>query len=170
MATIEYQPRGRGFEVRLAAGSLELVVRGTGLHHGDPEVCGSSELTGNVALVALVFGYAANELAYRRSRPPEKRMSHREAAGVERKDVLGLADLVVRLDERTVSAWCSGCFTKTTRRPGERFQSAQPERPSVRNPVAFRLPSVVKTAGSALWSVRRRLSPSRSFVRWGAPP
>lgn len=116
MATVEYQPQGRGFEVQLAAGSLELVVRGTGLHDGDPEICGSSELTGNVALVALVLGYAANELAYRRSRSPEKRVSHRKAADVERKDVLGLSDLVVRLDERTVSAWCSGCFTKTTRR------------------------------------------------------
>ena len=34
MATLEYDPRGRGFEVRLAAGSLELVARGTGLHDG----------------------------------------------------------------------------------------------------------------------------------------
>src|SRR5665647_381265 len=116
MATLEYQPRGRGFEVRLAAGSLELVARGTGLHDGDPEFSGSPELTGNVALVALMLGYAANELAYRRLRSPEKRASHRKAADVERKDVLALADLVVRLGERTVSAWCSGCFSKTTHR------------------------------------------------------
>ena len=116
MATLEYQPRGRGFEVRLAAGSLELVARGTGLHDGDPEFSGSPELTGNVALVALMLGYAANELAYRRLRSPEKRASHRKAGDVERKDVLALADLVVRLGERTVSAWCSGCFSKTTHR------------------------------------------------------
>ena len=56
MATLEYQPRGRGFELRLAAGSLELVALGTGLHDGDPEVSGSPELTGNVALVALMLG------------------------------------------------------------------------------------------------------------------
>lgn len=116
MATVEYQPRGRGFEVRLAAGNLNLVVRGTGLHDENPEVCGSSELTSNVALVALLFGYAANELAFRRSRSTEKRASYSNAADGERKDVLALADLVVRLDERAVSAWCSGCFTKSTRR------------------------------------------------------
>ena len=114
MATLRYQPRGRGFELQLAAGSLELVARGTGLHDGDPEVSGSPELRGSVALVALTLGYAANELAHRRLRSPEKRASHREAADVERKDVLALADLVVRLGERTVSAWCSGCLSKTT--------------------------------------------------------
>ena len=75
---------------------------------------GSPELEGNVALVALVLGYAANELGYRRLRSPEKRASHRKAADVERKDALALADLVVRLGLRTVSAWCSGCFSKTT--------------------------------------------------------
>ncbi|HZL06255.1 MAG TPA: DUF726 domain-containing protein, partial [Coriobacteriia bacterium] len=83
---------------------------------GDPEVAGSPELTGNVALVALVLGYAANELAYRRSRSPEKRASHRKAADVERNDVLALADLVVRLGDSAVSAWCSGCFSETEHR------------------------------------------------------
>lgn len=114
MATIEYQSRGLGFEVRLAAEDLELVASGTGLDDENPEVSGSPELEGNVALVALVLGYAANELAYRRLRSPEKRASHRESADVERKDALALADLVVRLGVRTVSAWCSGCFSKTT--------------------------------------------------------
>lgn len=116
MATIEYQPRGRGFEARLTAGGVELVARGSGLDDGDPEVCGDPELTDNVALVALVLGYAANELAYRRSRSPEKRASHRKAADVERKDGLALADLVTRLGEETISDWCSGCFTKTAHR------------------------------------------------------
>ncbi|WP_411285933.1 DUF1622 domain-containing protein [Lapillicoccus sp.] len=45
-------------------------------------------------------------------------------------------------------------------------------RPLAARPIgaSFRCPSVVKGSGSALWSVRRRLSPSRSFVWWGAPP
>jgi len=116
MATIEYQPRVPGFEVRLAAGSLELVARGTDPLDGDPAVTGSPELAGNVALVALLLGYAANELAYRRSRSPEKRASHRKAADVERNDVLALADLVVRLGDSAVSAWCSGCFSETEHR------------------------------------------------------
>lgn len=116
MAGVEYQPRGQGFEVQVTAGSLKLVARGMGLHDGDPEVSGSPELTGNVALVALLLGYAANELAYRRLRSPEKRASHRKAADVERRDVLALGDLIVRLGERTVAAWCSGCFNKTTHR------------------------------------------------------
>jgi hypothetical protein len=116
VTTIEYRPRGRGFEVRLAAEGLKIVACGTGLDDGDPVVTGSPELAGNVGLVALLLGYAANELAYRRLRSPEKRASHREAADVERKDLLAFADLVARLGERTVSAWCSGCFSKTTHR------------------------------------------------------
>jgi pimeloyl-ACP methyl ester carboxylesterase len=66
--------------------------------------------------MALILGYAANELAYRRSRSPEKRVSHRKAADVERKDALTLADLVVRLGDQRASAWCSGCFAKTMHR------------------------------------------------------
>jgi pimeloyl-ACP methyl ester carboxylesterase len=114
MATMEYQARGRGFEVRLAAGDSELIVCGTGLGDSDPEVTGKPELTDNVALKALVLGYAANELAYRRSRSPEKRASHRKAADGDRKDTLALADLIARLSDRTTTAWCSGCFSKTT--------------------------------------------------------
>lgn len=116
MTTVQYRPRGQGFEVRLATGDLEIVACGRGLDDGHPEVVGSPELTGNVALVALLLGYAANELAYRRLRSPEKRASHREAADVERKDLLAFADLVARQGERTVSAWCSGCFSGTTHR------------------------------------------------------
>jgi pimeloyl-ACP methyl ester carboxylesterase len=116
MTTFEYQPRGRGFEVRLAAGSLELVACGTNLLDGDPEVTGSPELTGNVALVALVLGYAANELAHRRSRSPEKRASHRKAADGAREDAIALADLVVQLEDLRVPAWCSGCLSKTEHR------------------------------------------------------
>ena len=116
MAEIEYLPRGRGFEVRMAAAHHGLVVRGTGPDDASPEIVGSPELSGNVALVALVLGYAANELGYRRSRSPEKRAGHCEAAEVQRKDALALADLVVRQAERTVSAWCSGCFSKTMHR------------------------------------------------------
>lgn len=116
MAELAYLPWDGGFEVRLAAGHHELVVRGTGPDDAHPEVIGSRELSDNVALMALVLGYAANELGYRRSRSPEKRAGHREAADVERKDALALADLVARQGERTVSAWCSGCFSKTTHR------------------------------------------------------
>ena len=116
MATIEYRPRGRGFEVGLTADGHEVVVRGTGLRDEEPEVSGSRELTSNVALMALILGYAANELAYRRLRSPEKRLSHRKAAEVEHKDALTLADMAVRLDGRTASAWCSGCFAKSTHR------------------------------------------------------
>ncbi|WP_199424361.1 DUF726 domain-containing protein [Actinotalea solisilvae] len=66
--------------------------------------------------MALVLGHAANELAYRRSRSPEKRANHRKAADVERKDAIALADLVVRPGDRVVTEWCSGCFAKTKHR------------------------------------------------------
>jgi pimeloyl-ACP methyl ester carboxylesterase len=116
MAELSYLPHGRGFELRLAAAHHELVLRGKGPNDSHPEVVGSPELSDNVALVALMLGYAANELGYRRSRSPEKRAGHREAADGERKDAHALADLVVRQGDRTVSAWCSGCFSKTTHR------------------------------------------------------
>lgn len=115
MATIGYTPRGHGFEVRLAAGSAELVASGSGLD-AEPDVSGDQELTRNVALVTLVLGHAANELAYRRSRSPEKRANHRKAADVERKDAIALADLVVRPGDRCVTAWCSGCFSRSEHR------------------------------------------------------
>lgn len=115
MAAIVYTPRGRGFELRLTAGTLELRAEGAALE-AEPVVTGDSKLTGNVALLALVLGYAANELAYRRSRSPEKRKNHRKAADVERKDAIALADWVVRLSERSVSGWCSGCFAQTDHR------------------------------------------------------
>jgi pimeloyl-ACP methyl ester carboxylesterase len=116
MATIEYTPRGGGFEVRLTVGGLELLARGSSLDDSEPDLTGSPELKGNLALVALLLGYAANELAYRRSRSPEKRVSHRKAAAMERKDLLALTDFVARLDDRTTTAWCSGCFTRAIRR------------------------------------------------------
>jgi pimeloyl-ACP methyl ester carboxylesterase len=116
MTDLTYIPRGGGFEVRLAVGHHELVAQGTGPDDAHPEVLGSAELSDNVALVALVLGYAANELGFRRSRSPEKRVGHREAADVKRKDALALTDLVVRQGERTISAWCSGCFSKTSHR------------------------------------------------------
>ncbi|SOC50284.1 Protein of unknown function [Blastococcus aggregatus] len=116
MHELNYLPRSGGFEVRLDVGHHELVARGTGPDDAHPEVLGSTELADNVALVALVLGYAANELGFRRSRSPEKRAGHREAADVERKDALALADFVVRLGERTVRAWCSGCFSETAHR------------------------------------------------------
>ena len=115
MATLGYTPRGRGFEVELIAGALGLVARCTELDRA-PEVTGHPELKRNVALVALVLGHAANELAYRRSRSPEKRANHRKAAGVERKDAIALAELVIRLGDHSVSEWCSGCFARTEHR------------------------------------------------------
>ena len=116
MATLEYQPRGRGFEVRLATERYEVVATGTGLDDSEPAVSGSSELKDNVALMALLLGYAANELYYRRLRSEEKRKSRREAADVEHKDARALADMVEKLGERTVREWCSGCFSKAARR------------------------------------------------------
>lgn len=115
MATVDYMPRGRGFEVRLAAGPLEFVAQGTGLDC-EPEVTGDPELLANIALVALVLGHAANELAYRRSRSAEKRANHRKAADVERKDAIALAELVLLLEDQQVYEWCSGCFAKTVHR------------------------------------------------------
>ncbi|WP_143447892.1 DUF726 domain-containing protein [Kineosporia sp. R_H_3] len=114
MATVDYRPQGLGFVVRLEAGSLQLCVEGRGVGDGDSQVSGDPELTRNVALMALALGFAANEMAYRRSRAAEKRASHRAAADAARKDLLGLADMVVRLGDRTVTAWCSGCFEKTS--------------------------------------------------------
>lgn len=115
MATIDYRPRGRGFEVRLVVGHLELVARGADLDT-EAEVTGDPELLANIALVALVLGHAANELAYRRSRSVEKRASHRKMADVERKDAIALAHLVVRCGDHSVTEWCSGCFAKTVHR------------------------------------------------------
>lgn len=115
MATIDYTPRGRGFEVRLSVEGLEIIARGAGLEEA-PSLSGDPELIGNVALVALLLGYAANELAYRRSRSTEKRANHRKAADDERKDAVALARLVVRMENEQVDEWCSGCFARTARR------------------------------------------------------
>src|SRR4051812_34975901 len=116
MAELAYVPQGGGFEVRLAHGQHELVVQGTGPDDRNPRFTGSPALWDNVALVALVLGFAANQLGYRRSRSPEKRAGHREAADVQQKDALALAELVLRQGERTTRAWCSGCFSQTVHR------------------------------------------------------
>lgn len=116
MATLTYTPRKLGFELELVAGGRLLRVTGNGLDDTAPEVTGSSELIRNVALVTLVLGYAANELAYRRSRASEKRESHRKGAEVERKEALALAELIVTPGDKTVTSWCSGCFTEATHR------------------------------------------------------
>ncbi|WP_164700292.1 DUF726 domain-containing protein [Modestobacter sp. KNN46-3] len=116
MAELTYTPRQRGFTVRLVSGELELMASGTGPDDANPAIEGSTLLLKNVSLVALVLGYAANELGYRRTRSPEKRAGHREAADVEQKDAIALADLVSRLGDKTTFAWCSGCFSKATHR------------------------------------------------------
>jgi hypothetical protein len=56
MATLEYLPRGSGFEVRLDVGDRELIARGNGLEDGKPRLSGNPDLWSNVALVALVLG------------------------------------------------------------------------------------------------------------------
>lgn len=112
---VRYTPRGQGFEVQLVAGPYQFTASGSGLD-AQPSVTGDARLLGNVALVALVLGHAANELAYRRSRSPQKRENHRKAADVERKDAIALAELVIRRGEVTVSRWCSGCFARTEHR------------------------------------------------------
>lgn len=116
MAGLTYIPRGSGFTVDLSAGELELHVEGAGIDDDSPQIRGSGDLTDNVALMALVLGYAANELAYRRLRSPEKRRSHRSAADNERTQATALADLIVRAEASTSDAWCSGCFTFSPRR------------------------------------------------------
>ena len=83
-------------------GLSSMTARGSGLDDGAPVVEGSDDLVANVALVTLVLGYAANELAYRRSdRPRSGRVTARRprASGRMRSRC---ADLVVRLGERTV--------------------------------------------------------------------
>lgn len=112
--SIAYTPRGRGFEVALQTDhSGDLTVRGTGLEDDEPIIDGSPELTGNVALVASTLTYAANELAYRRSRSPEKRESHRKAADRYAKEAVAIGRLVGLLDGRQVEGWCSGCFERS---------------------------------------------------------
>jgi pimeloyl-ACP methyl ester carboxylesterase len=116
MADLDYGPKGLGCEVRLRAGMLELVATRSGLGDPSPEVTGSVELAGNLALVARVAEYAANELAFRRLRSPEKRKCHKEAAARELKDAIAIAEMVLRTGSETISGWCSGCFDRTEHR------------------------------------------------------
>lgn len=112
--TIQYTPRGRGFEVELKTEkSGELGVRGSGLDDHEPTVEGSPDLKANVALLASTLTYAANELAYRRLRSPEKRKSHRKAADSNAKEAAAIASLIGLLDDQEVIGWCSGCFART---------------------------------------------------------
>lgn len=113
--TMTYTPRGRGFEVRLLTDqSGDLMVRGSGLKDHEPSVEGSPELEANVALLTSVLTYAVNELAFRRSRSPEKRKSHRKAADRARRNAVAIAALVGRLDDEQITGWCSGCFERCT--------------------------------------------------------
>lgn len=114
MATLDYTPRGLGFELTLIAGAERLSISGQGLDDDSPVVGGSERLRTNLALVTLALSFAANELAYRRFRAAEKRKSHREAAAGDRKQLLAHADLVVRPRGDSVIAWCSGCFARTS--------------------------------------------------------
>ena len=122
--------RGPLAEVRLVAGTLELVARGRDLDDRDPEVSGNAELTENVSLAALTLGYAANELAYRRARSPERRASHRKAADAERKDALALADLVTSL----------GPLPPIADVTGEEVQPSQSRRSRAQEPPRARRP------------------------------
>jgi pimeloyl-ACP methyl ester carboxylesterase len=111
--TLNYIARDRGCEVHLlSSAGDELVVALAGREDTDIKVTGSSLLTGNLALVSLVAGYAANELAARRLRSPEKRKSHREAADNEARQAVVLAEFAVRLESDAMTGWCSGCFTR----------------------------------------------------------
>lgn len=114
MATISYTPRALGCEVRLTTpGGDELVVKLSGVKDSKAEIEGSRSLADNRALVTLATEYAANELAYRRLRSPEKRQSHRAAADREARDGVAIAEMISRLGPTTVSGWCSGCFART---------------------------------------------------------
>jgi len=88
----------------------------TGLGDRAPNVVGHDDLLANVALVTCLQGYAANELAYRRLRSPEKRKSHEEAAERNRRDAVAIAEMITRFGSRLVSGWCSGCFEHTEHR------------------------------------------------------
>jgi pimeloyl-ACP methyl ester carboxylesterase len=111
--TLTYKARGRGCEVHLLSSTGdELVVALAGRDDTDIEVTGSSRLIGNLALVSLVAGHAANELAARRLRSPEKRDSHRAAADNEARQAIVLAEFAVRLEGEATTGWCSGCFTR----------------------------------------------------------
>jgi pimeloyl-ACP methyl ester carboxylesterase len=117
MAKITYIPRARGCEVRLATSDgQELVVTLGGVEGAEASVEGSQLLKGSLALVTLVSGYAANERAYRRLRSPEKRASHRAAGEREARDAEAIAEMITRQGTRTVTGWCSGCFTETRHR------------------------------------------------------
>ena len=117
MATISYTPRAPGCEVRLTTpGGDELVVKLSGVKDSKVEIEASRSLADNRALVTLATEYAANELAYRRLRSPEKRQSHRAAADREARDAVAIAEMISRLGPRTVSGWCSGCFERTSHR------------------------------------------------------
>src|SRR4051794_12814846 len=114
MAKITYTPRAPGCEVRLTTSDAqELVVTLSGVDGAEARAEGSETLTGNLALVTLVTEYAANERAYRRSRSPEKRASHRRAAEREARDAQAIGEMIPRQGTRTVTGWCSGCFAKT---------------------------------------------------------
>jgi len=117
MATLLYVPRRPGCEVRLTASDgAVLVVVARSLDDPDPSVQGEEALQANVALATLVLAYAANELAYRRLRSPEKRESHKKEAARVAKDAVALADLTARVDSEEVAGWCSSCFEQATHR------------------------------------------------------
>src|SRR4051794_23441501 len=114
MAKITYTPRTPGCEVRLTTSTgHELVIKLSGVKDAEVEAEGTRPLVDNLALVTLASEYAANELAYRRLRSPEKRESHRVAAEREARGAEAIAEMVSRLGTRTVSGWCSGCFAET---------------------------------------------------------
>ena len=79
MTVITYTPRGRGCAAHLLSGLLELVVARSGLDDRSPGVDGDDDLRDNLALVTRLQDYAANELAFRKLRSPEKRKSHEDA-------------------------------------------------------------------------------------------
>lgn len=117
MTVITYTPCGRGCAAHLVtSGTLELVVARSGLEDRAPAVDGHHDLRDNVALVTRLQDYAANELAFRKLRSPEKRKSHEAAAGRNRKDAVAIAEMITRADSRIVSGWCSGCFEQTEHR------------------------------------------------------
>ena len=113
MPSITYTPRGRGCEVRLLTESAgELHIAAAGIDDEAPTVEGSPELLGNMALVTSLLTYAANELAFRKSRSPEKRNSHRTAKVSAEKDALAITKLIAGLGDDRVVGWCSGCLAR----------------------------------------------------------
>ena len=111
MAEINYTPNGHaGYtcEVISADGNSIRITRQE--LDVDPVIDGGGVLSSNTSLVQRLDAYADNELAYRRARRKDRKAALRASAGLHRKIVLDLADLIDLVGDETTTGWCSGCL------------------------------------------------------------